>query len=121
MIKDIIKDYLEFKLWIKDFLQVKRYAFKFNLARNMADIMQKAMNKQISVVLNGNKKFEYWTSETLKRKKKAGLVPKSWSMYPEVEKVTFYKTSSSMQNKTTKEERAVYKEKFIKYAKKYMN
>lgn len=119
MLKEIIKDFKDAKAWLKEYLQVKRYAFKFNLARLMADMMQKAMNRQISVVLNSNKKFEYWTSDTLKRRKKEGSVPKSWSMYPEVAMVTFYKTHEHANNKLTKAEIAEYKNKFVRYAKKY--
>lgn len=119
MFKEIITDFIEFKIWVKEFLQVRRYAFRFMLARNMADMMQKAMNKQIHVILNSSKRFEYWTSDTLKRRKKEGTVPKSWSMYPEVAQVTFYRTGINMQNKTTPAERAEYKAKFISYAKKY--
>lgn len=119
MLKEIISDFREYKIWIREYLQVRRYAIRFTLARHMADMMQKAMNKQISVVLNSNKRFEYWTSDTLKRRKKEGSVPKNWSMYPEVAQVTFYKTGINLQNKTTLEERAEYKAKFIRYAKKY--
>lgn len=119
MLKEIINDFKEFRSWLKEFTSVKRYAIKFELARRMADMMQRAMNRQISVVINGNRKFEYWTSDTLKKKKKAGMVPKSWGMH-ELRKVTFYKTPEKANNKVDPEEREEYKRKFISYAKRYM-
>jgi len=119
MLKSIINDFKEFYSWLKEFLEVKRYAIKFELARRMADMMQRAMNRQISVIINGNHKFEYWTSDTLKKKKKAGMIPKSWGMY-ELLKVTFYKTPETANNKLNTEEREKYKRKFISYARRYM-
>jgi hypothetical protein len=120
MIKEIIEDLKEIKHLITQYIKVKKHALRFELARNIADMLQIGMNRQISIVIAGKKrKFEWWTSDTLKERKKQGLVPKSWGMY-ELGKVTFYKTAESRNNKVPKEDRIKYKEKFLEYAKKFM-
>ena len=95
-----------------------------NLAIKLADIKQKAFNRQYHIMLLSLPKGDKLVSvnrndiENFKRKK---WLPKSTKMSDLIHSSSvFYSTPLSRNNKSTTEERKSAREKYLKYAGKYM-
>lgn len=122
MFKDIISDFKEFRIWFLNWLFYRRHAIKMSLAIRLADMKQKAFNKQYHVMLmelpSGDKLVSVNRDEinNLKRKK---WLPKNACMLSLRDSI-FYSTPLNRNNTSTPGDRKVAKEKYLKYAKKYM-
>ncbi len=104
------------ELWqlILAWFNYRRFALKVELAMKVADWKQKALNKQITVILNRDRKFEWWTEKDFKQAKREKRIPKQWGML-DLAQITFYRTPVNRNNKLSKDERKKFKEKYLKY------
>ncbi|MDR1089934.1 MAG: hypothetical protein LBL79_02570 [Prevotella sp.] len=122
MFKDIVSDFKEYRIWLLNWLFYRRHAIKMNLAIRLADMKQKAFNKQFHVLLmglpSGDKLVSVTRDEITKLKRKKWL-PKNACVLSLRDSI-FYSTPLDRNNKSTPEERQKAKEKYLKYAKKYM-
>ena len=124
MLKDIISDIKEYRIWLLNWLFYKRQSVKMSLAISLADIKQKAWNKQYHVMLlelpSGDKLVSV-NRDDIDRFKRKKWLPKNSSMFELVHSSSiFYSTPLSLNNKSTSEERKKAKEKYLKYSGKYM-
>ncbi|MDR0823907.1 MAG: hypothetical protein LBN74_02360 [Prevotella sp.] len=123
MFKDIVSDFKEFRIWLLNWLFYRRYAIKMSFAIRLADMKQKAFNKQFHVMLmelaSGDKLVSVNRDEINKMKRKKWL-PKNTNMLS-LRDLIFYSTPLSRNNKSTPADRRKAKEKYLKYAKKYMS
>ena len=120
MLLQIIKsDFKEYSNLLKKWLFYRRHATKLSLAIRIADMKQLAFNKQITVILNSNRKFEWWTNTDFKTAKRKKRIPKNWGAL-DLAQVTFYQTPVSRNNRTSKEDRAKFKAKYMDYAERFM-
>jgi hypothetical protein len=121
MFKEIISDFKEYKAWIQNWMFYRRHAIKMSLAIRLADIKQKAYNKQYHVMILELPKGDSLVSvnrddiQMFKRKK---WLPKHLGAI-EMANSIFYSTPVSRNNKYSAEERRSAKAKYLKYAKKY--
>jgi hypothetical protein len=121
MFKEIICDFKEYNVWIQNWMFYRRHAMKMSLAIRLADIKQKAYNKQYHVMILSLPKGDSLVSvnrddiQAFKRKK---WLPKHLGSI-EMANSIFYSTPISRNNKSSQEERRSAKEKYLKYAKKY--
>lgn len=122
MFKDIVSDFKEFRIWFLNWLFYRRHAIKMNLAIRLADMKQKAFNKRYFIMLlelpSGDRLVSINNDEFKKLKIKKWL-PKNMN-YLDLEEQSFYQTPLSKNNTVNKKERVKAKEKYLKYAKKYM-
>jgi len=124
MIREIDQDFKEWRVWFSNWLFYKRQAWKMNLAIRLADIKQKAFNKQYHIMLlclpAGEKLVSVNHDDILRFKRKKWL-PKDTTVFNLVHgESVFYSTPLNRNNKSTVEERRSAREKYVKYAKKYM-
>jgi len=124
MLKEIVSDFKEFHVWFSNWLFYRRQSIKMNLAIKLADIKQKAFNRQYHIMLLSLPKGDKLVSvnrndiENFKRKK---WLPKTTKMSDLIHSTSvFYSTPLSRNNKSTPEERKEAREKYLKYAGKYM-
>lgn len=124
MILSIIRsDYREFKVFVCNWLFYRRQSLKMSLAIRMADIKQKAWNKQYHVVLlEGSSEDKLVTinrNDFLRLQRKKWL-PRhiGWSDF--LKTSAFYSTPLNRNNKISCEDRKAAKEKYIKYMRKYI-
>ena len=124
MILSIIRsDLRDLKVFLYNWFAYRRQSFKMSLAMKMADIKQKAWNKQYHVVLlelPAEDKLVTINREDFFRFKRKKWLPKQigWSDF--LRSSAFYSTPLSRNNKVSKAERKAAKDKYMKYAKKYM-
>jgi hypothetical protein len=118
MFKEIVSDYKELRLWLSDWIFCKRRAIKMSLAIRLADIKQRAFNKQYHVMLmylpSGDKLVSVNRDEIVKMKRKKWL-PKNMSMLDMKDSI-FYSTPLSRNNKSTIEERKEARDKYVRYS-----
>lgn len=131
MFKDIIADFKEYRVWLGNWLFYRRHAIKMGLAIRLADMKQKAFNKQYHVMLmevpvkksRGTcyvDKLVSVNKEEINRLKRKKWLPKNTSMLGLRDSI-FYSTPLSRNNKSTPQDRKAAKEKYLRYAKKYIN
>jgi hypothetical protein len=115
MLKEIYLDFKEFGAWVKHYMFYWRHSLKMNLAIRMADIKQKAFNKQYHIMLielpNGARLTSV-NNEEIRMLKHKKWLPKHLSMV-ELKQSIFYSTPSSRNNKSTPEERKEAKRKYL--------
>jgi len=119
LLQIIMSDFREYYHLIMKWLFYRRHALKLSLAIRVADMKQKALNKRITVVLNSKRKFEWWTNTDFKKAKREKRIPKNWGAL-DLAQVTFYQTPIDRNNRTSKEDRAMYKDKYLKYAERFI-
>lgn len=121
MFKEIISDLAEYKIWFNNWVFYRRHAIKMGLAIRLADIKQKAFNRQYHVMIlelpQGNRLVSVSRSDIQMFKYKKWLPKHLGSI--ELSKSIFYSTPASRNNKSTAEERNLAKKKYLKYAKRY--
>ena len=123
MIREIIADFKEAKDTLKEWLFYRRQSFKMSLAIKMADIKQKAWNKQYHVVLlslPAEDKLVTIRRNDFFRYQRKKWIPKHIRWTDFLRSSVFYSTPLSRNNKVSKEDREKAKAKYMKYAKKYM-
>jgi len=115
-------DFKELSVWLHNWFFYRRHAIKLRLAIALANMKQKAFNKRYFVVLAETTKGDKLVSinnkefDALKRKR---WLPKNMSCL-ELEESCFYQTALGLNNTTTTQQRKAAKEKYMKYAKKYI-
>lgn len=122
MVNAIISDFIDFKTWLHNWLFYRRHAIKLRLAISLADMKQRAFNKRYFVVIMETPKGDKLVSinnEDFKRMKRKDWLPKGMSCL-DLQNECFYQTAIGLNNKTSVQEREKAKEKYIKYAKKYL-
>jgi len=124
MIKEIIQDFREFRVWFGNWFFYKRQSWKMSLAIRLADIKQKAFNKQFHIMLltlPAGEKLVSVTRGDIERLKRKKWLPKDLNFFSlKHSNSIFYSTPVSRNNKSTPEERREAKEKYLKYAGKYL-
>ena len=124
MFKEIIQDYKEFRVWFGNWLFYKRQGVKMNLAIRLADVKQKAFNKQYHIMLlclPAGEKLVSVNRDDIERLKRKKWLPKNTSAFDlKHSSSIFYSTPLNRNNKSTKEERMDARDKYLKYAGKYM-
>jgi hypothetical protein len=119
-VEGVVSDFREFREWLRNWLFYRRQAFKMGLAIRLADIKQRAFNRQYHVMLLVLPTGEKLTSvsrrdiQLFKRKK---WLPKKMGMV-ELERSIFYSTPVNRNNTSTPEDRRRAKEKYMRYARK---
>lgn len=120
--KTIYTDYKEAKQSLKAWFFYRRQSIKMSLAIRLADMKQKAWNKQYHVMLielpSGDKLVSINRDDIKKMKLKKWL-PKNACVFSLRDSI-FYSTPLSRNNKSTPKERKQAREKYIKYAKKHL-
>jgi hypothetical protein len=93
-----------------------------DIAISLADMKQKGWNRQFIVMLmslpSGDRLVSIHRDKFLEYQR-AGLLPKrlKWS---DCKRMSFYRTPECRNNKATPQERKEAREKYIRYAKRYM-
>lgn len=121
--KIIRSDLRDLKVFLYNWFAYRRQSFKMSLAMKMADIKQKAWNKQYHVVLlelPAEDKLVTINREDFFRFKRKKWLPKQIQWTDFLRSSAFYSTPLSRNNKVSKEDRKAAKDKYMKYAKKYM-
>ena len=124
MFKEIIQDYKEFRVWFGNWLFYKRQGVKMNLAIRLADVKQKAFNKQYHIMLLElpvGEKLVSLNRDDIERMKRKKWLSKNVSFFdlkhsPSI----FYSTPLERNNKSSAEERREAREKYLKYSGRYM-
>ena len=123
MILSIIReDFKEFRTWLYNWFVYRRLSLKMGLAIRLADMKQKAWNKRYHVMLlelPGGDKLVSINNEDINRFKRKKWLPKKATML-DLKDSIFYSTPLNRNNKTSPEERRAAKDKYVRYAKKYM-
>jgi len=124
MIKEIIQDFKEWNEWFKSYIFYRRQSVKMSLAIKLADVKQKAYNKQFHIMLLSLPVGEKLVSinrddiECLKRKK---WLPKETNFFNlKHSHSIFYSTPLNRNNKLNAEERREAVKKYLKYSKRYV-
>jgi len=124
MFKEIIQDYKEFRVWFSNWLFYKRQGMKMNLAIRLADVKQKAFNKQYHIMileLPVGEKLVSLNRDDIDRMKRKKWLPKNVSFFDlKHNSSIFYSTPLNRNNKSSAAERREAREKYLKYAGKYM-
>ena len=121
MFKEMVSDFKEFRVWLFNWLFYRRQSIKMSLAMKLADIKQRAYNKRYHVMLldlPGGDKLVSVNRDDIERFRRKKWLPKKIGMIELENKSIFYSTPLNRNNKSTQEERAKAKEKYLKYAKK---
>ena len=124
MFKEIIQDFKDFTIWFSNWFFYKRQSIKMNLAIKLADIKQKAFNKQYHIMLlclpNGEKLVSV-NRDDIERLKRKKMLPKDIRVFSlKHSSSIFYSTPLNRNNKASSEDREAAKEKYLKYAERYM-
>lgn len=123
VISIVRSDLRDLKVFLHNWFAYRRQSFKMNLAMIMADIKQKAWNKQYHVVLlelPTEDKLVTINREDFFRFKRKKWLPKQIQWTDFLRSSAFYSTPLSRNNKVSKKDRNAAKKKYMKYAKKYM-
>ncbi|MBF0651060.1 hypothetical protein IR083_19775 [Dysgonomonas sp. GY75] len=118
----IYSDFNEARLSLKEWFFCRKQAIRMDIAINLADTKQRGWNKQFIVMLmnlpSGDRLVSIHRDKFLEYQR-AGLLPKrlKWS---DCKRQAFYRTPECRNNKATPQERTEAKEKYIRYAKRYM-
>lgn len=118
----IYSDYKEAKQSLREWFFYRRQSIRMGLAIRLADMKQRAWNKQYHVMLlalPGGEKLVSVNRDDIKKMKLKKWLPKNTNIF-NLRDVVFYSTPISRNNKSTPEERTKAKKKYIKYAEKYM-
>jgi calcineurin-like phosphoesterase family protein len=125
MFKEIAEDYKEFKAWLTDWIFYRRHAVKMSLAIRLADLKQKAFNKQYHIMLlslPGREKLVSVNRKDIERLKRKKWLPRNTSFFDlKHDGSVFYSTPLYRNNKSSPKERKEAKEKYARYAKKYLS
>jgi hypothetical protein len=123
MIGIVVSDFKEFWAWLSEWLFYHRQAFKMGLAIRLADMKQLAFNRRYHVMVmelpTGRKKLVSVSRQDINALKRKKWLPKGEGLL-ELRRSIFYSTPLDRNNKSTPKDRLSAKEKFVKYAKKYM-
>jgi|GEM_PF-950899 len=122
MIKEIALDFKEYRIWFQNWLFYWRHSIKMSLAIKLADIKQKAFNKRYFIMLlelSAGDKLVSINNKEFDKCKRKGWLPKRMTML-ELERESFYQTALSRNNKVSSKDRKAAKERYLKYAKKYL-
>lgn len=119
MIIEIISDFKEAKDTIKEWLFYRRYSIKLSMAKKLADMKQAAFNKQYFVVLAPNNKLVAINNKDVKTLKRKKMLNKHLSGL-QLRDTCFYYTPINKNNSMNRSEQLEAKERYLKYAKKYM-
>ena len=125
MFKEIVGDFKEGCVWFSNWLFYKRMSVKMGLAIRLADVKQRAYNKQYHIMLlalpTGEKLVSLNKNDMARFKRKKWL-PKNMSFFDlKHSDSIFYSTPLDRNNKSSAKERKEAREKYLKYAKKYFN
>ena len=123
MVVEIVSDFKELYVWFANWVFYRRHAFKLNLAIRLADMKQQAFNKQYHVMLIETPKGDKLVSVNntdIERFKQKKWLPKNEGMLELKQKSIFYSTPLTRNNKSTVKQRKEAREKYTKYASKYM-
>ncbi|MDR1674946.1 MAG: hypothetical protein LBR86_00515 [Tannerella sp.] len=114
----IITDLRELCDWLRDWFHYRRQSFKMSLAIRLADLKQRAYNRQYHVMImtlpQGDRLVSVTRDEIQSFKRKKWL-PKRTGMI-ELEKSIFYSTPAGRNNRSTVGERAEARKKYLRYA-----
>ena len=122
MFKEIVQDFKEYSVWFRNWLFYHRHSVKMRLAMKLADIKQKAFNKRYFIMLlelpSGHRLVSVNNKEfnVIKRK---GWLPRKMTAL-DLERESFYQTALSLNNKTGRSDRKAARERYLRYAKKYL-
>ena len=130
MFREILSDFKEYWVWLQNWLFYRRHALKMNLAIRLADMKQRAFNKQYHVMLlevptkvsgriTYSDKLVSVNRDEINKFKRKKWLPKNIGML-EMRDSFFYSTPLNRNNKSTPGERRKAREKYLKYAKRYM-
>ncbi|MDR1372566.1 MAG: hypothetical protein LBJ17_05500 [Dysgonamonadaceae bacterium] len=110
MLKQIIADFIEYRAYVKAWLFFKRKAMQMRMAISLADVKQRAMNRQfhiISVMLpDGQDRLVSVSKRDIAALKRKHWLPKNMTVFDLTHSdATFYSTPLSRNNKTAKKDR----------------
>ena len=122
MFKEIVQDFREYQIWFSNWFFYKRQSWKMGLAIRLADIKQKAFNRQFHIMLlclpQGEKLVSVNRDDILRLKRKKWL-PKDASVFSLTHSGSiFYSTPLERNNKSSLEDRKNAKDKYLKYVRK---
>lgn len=106
--------------WLRDYLFLKRQSIKMGLAIRMADLKQRAYNRQYHIVLLAIGKEARLTSLcredflTFKRRKALG---KDVTFFDLIHQKAFYSTPVSRNNRSSREDRESAIKRYLKFVK----
>lgn len=107
--------------WVVEWFVYWKLALKMTMAIKLADIKQRAFNRQYHIMLlatkTGDKLVSVSRDDVLRLKRKKWL-PKNFTMFDlSHSRSIFYSTPLSRNNKSTREERDKAREKYFRYMK----
>jgi hypothetical protein len=122
--KIIRSDAKEALVAIRNWVFYRRQSFKMGLAIRLADMKQRAWNKQYHVMmleLPTGEKLVSVNNQDINRFRRKRWLPKNKGMHElKMEGSFFYSTPENRNNKSTPADRAAAKKKYLQYAKSYM-
>jgi len=124
MIGEIINDFKEYGVWLSNWVFYKRQSVKMSLAIRLADVKQKAFNKQYHIMLlelPTGEKLVSVNRDDIERLKRKKWLPKRTDFFQlKHSSSVFYSTPLNRNNRLSGEDRKEAMEKYLKYAKRYM-
>ncbi len=124
ILKILRSDIKEAVVALRNWLFFRRQSFKMGLAIRLADMKQRAWNKQYHVMLvelPDGERLVSVNNQDINRFKRKRWLPKKTGMHElKKEGSIFYSTPLDRNNRSTAADRAAAKEKYLRYARKYM-
>jgi hypothetical protein len=124
MISDIIQDFRDFGSWFTQWCFLKRQAVKMGLAIGLADMKQKAFNRQYHIMLLRLPKGEKLVSlnrEDIQQFIRKKWLPKKTTMFQlRHSNSIFYSTPLYRNNQSNAAERKKAKERYVRYSKRWL-
>jgi hypothetical protein len=114
----LLSDLRDLLNWLSEWLLFRRQSFKMSLAIRLADMKQRAFNRQYHVMLmalpKGDRLVSANRDEIMAFRRKKWLPPKTGMA--ELQRSIFYSTPLNRNNRSTPRERADAKRKYLRYA-----
>ncbi|MDR1455216.1 MAG: hypothetical protein LBJ01_06160 [Tannerella sp.] len=117
----IAGDFRELCGWMRDWMFYRRQSVRMSLAIRLADMKQRAFNRQYHVMIMALPQGERLVSvsrQEMQAFKRKGWLPRKAGRL-ELERSVFYSTPLNRNNRSTGKERAAAREKYLRYACRY--
>lgn len=125
MILSIVRtDFREFLATLRNWIYFRRMSIRMGLAIRLADMKQRAYNKQYHVLImelpSGAERLFSLNNREIESFKRKRWLPKHVTMLDLRKDSIFYSTPLTRNNRSTAQERRAAKEKYLKYSKRFM-
>jgi hypothetical protein len=121
LIKSLKEEWLDLSRFVRGWWIYHRQSVKMGYAIRLADLKQRAYNKQYHVLMfsmNGKQKVVTCNNRDINRFRRMKLLPKEAGMLELKNKNIFYSTPENRNNRSTWQEREAAKRKYLAFIRK---